>query len=151
MDLGHCGIIIGQRHLPLAPQRDHRTVWDLIIFVDVHLELFSNNQYAHRLTVERSQRAVFVTPLPFPSLFEGHWQVVLKRAHFHNALSMQLELDFYEGGDHVRHVRRFPVLCANLLLSHWIKCGMLPDPRMSCIRPRMLRPNRSKVDFYPSG
>ena len=74
---------------------------------DVYLELFSNDRY-DRLTVERSQRAAFDTPLPFPLQFEGRWQVVLKRAHFRNALSMQLELDFYDGGNHVRHVRRLP-------------------------------------------
>ena len=57
---------------------------------------------------ERGQRAAFIMPLPFPLRFEGRWQVVLKRAHFRNALSMQLELDFSDGGGHVRHVRRLP-------------------------------------------
>ena len=75
---------------------------------DMHLELFSNDRYARCLTDERSHRTAFVTPLPFPLRFEGRWQVVLKRAHFHNTLSMQLELDLYNGGDHLRHVWRLP-------------------------------------------
>ena len=38
---------------------------------NVHLELFSNDQYARCLTDERSQRVAFVMPLPFPLQFEG--------------------------------------------------------------------------------
>ena len=57
---------------------------------------------------ERSCHAAFVMTLPFPLRFEGCWQVILKRAHFRSALSMQLELDLYHGGNNVRHVRHLP-------------------------------------------
>ena len=62
----------------------------------------------HVASRTRSRRVACVPRLPFPLRFEGRWQVVLKRAHFCNALSLQLELNLYDRGNHVCHMRHLP-------------------------------------------
>ena len=51
-----------------------------------HVHLFSHDRHVERASEDRSRRATWITPLPFPLKLHGPWYVALKHASFRTHL-----------------------------------------------------------------
>ena len=80
---------------------------------DFHVHLFSHDRRAECVSEDRSRRAAWVTPLPFPLKLHGPWYVALKRACLRTQLSHRfcVELTGVNGSSKSVSLSRRP--CSN--------------------------------------